>query len=111
MSYDEYTEPDGYCEDCGQDLDEDPGGEHDPTHRRCWACWRKDQGLPEQPWRQPRPAPGTPPTSFVVGLAQVRRELDLVVQQVATLTDVVARLAERVRELELELELERRRAA
>lgn len=36
----DWEEPDGYCADCGIDLDTDPQGDHDETHRLCWRCWR-----------------------------------------------------------------------
>lgn len=36
----EYIDPEGYCESCGLDLDEDPLGDHDEHHRLCWRCWR-----------------------------------------------------------------------
>jgi hypothetical protein len=78
MTYDYEYDDDasGYCEDCGLDLDEDPGGGHEDSHRKCWACWRADQGGHEEPqWRKPRPEPGTPPPSVVEGLARVREEL------------------------------------
>lgn len=54
--YDECPEPDGYCEQCGVDLDED--GDHDETHRKCWACWRAENSPePERDsWRRPAPA-------------------------------------------------------
>ncbi len=39
-----HDEPDGYCQDCGMDLDEDPLGDHDEHHRQCWRCWRGDSG-------------------------------------------------------------------
>ena len=37
-----HDEPDGYCQDCGMDLDEDPLGDHDEHHRQCWRCWRAE---------------------------------------------------------------------
>ena len=45
---DYYSEPDGYCEHCGLDLDDDPGGDHDAGHRLCWGCWRAEN-RPEPP--------------------------------------------------------------
>jgi hypothetical protein len=41
MPWDDY-EPTGECEDCNQDLANDPLGDHDDTHRHCWACWRAE---------------------------------------------------------------------
>lgn len=37
-----YDPPDGFCESCGMDLDEDPLGDHDEHHRWCWRCWRAE---------------------------------------------------------------------
>lgn len=43
MSYQpEYPEPDGYCQECGLDLHDDHEGDHDESHRLCWACWREE---------------------------------------------------------------------
>ena len=42
MYDDDYDEPDGTCQECGMDLDEDPDGDHDERHRLCWACWRAE---------------------------------------------------------------------
>jgi hypothetical protein len=42
-----WQEPHGYCENCGQDLDTDPDGDHDETHRLCWGCWRAENHPPE----------------------------------------------------------------
>jgi hypothetical protein len=85
MSYDdEYDEPDGTCHDCGVDLGADPDGDHDDSHRQCWACWRGEWRFPDtdsggshgpEPWRERRPAPGTPPKSVVVGLAALRAQV------------------------------------
>jgi hypothetical protein len=46
---DAYDEPDGTCESCGLDLDDDPRGDHDDHHRLCWACWRGDDGPVDLP--------------------------------------------------------------
>jgi hypothetical protein len=75
MSWD-YDPPDGTCESCGVDLDADPDGDHDKHHRQCWSCWRGDRAEPDEDWHEPRPPAGTPPESFIVALAGVRRELD-----------------------------------
>jgi hypothetical protein len=92
-----WDEPDGTCVDCGAETEQD-------HHWRCPSCYRKHQGWdtrgdePDEPRRDRRPPAGTPPESFVAGLADVRRQLaDLVV--------VVAGLERRLRDLE------RRRAA
>jgi hypothetical protein len=82
---DEYPAADGTCHDCGMDLDDDPGGDHDENHRQCWECWRKEQGIPEQPWRKPRPGAGAPPPSLVEGLAQVREQLRVLTERVEQL--------------------------
>lgn len=44
-----YEEPDGYCQNCGIDLDADPGGDHDETHRMCWGCWRAENSPAPEP--------------------------------------------------------------
>jgi hypothetical protein len=62
---DDYEEPDGTCESCGIDLDDDPDGDHDEHHRQCWACWRGDGAEGETPIGVsrngvPSPAPAFP---------------------------------------------------
>jgi hypothetical protein len=37
-----YEPPDGTCDSCGMDLDDDPRGDHEDFHRQCWRCWRGD---------------------------------------------------------------------
>jgi hypothetical protein len=96
MSYDEYGAPDGSCVDCGEPTEED-------HHWRCADCFREQQG-----WGRPaRPEPGTPPQSFVAGLAEVRERLavleqaaegafDALGQRVAALERRVGRIDEAI---------------
>ena len=49
-----YDPPDGYCENCGQDLSADPRGEHDEHHRLCWECWRGEQDIELEQREVPR---------------------------------------------------------
>jgi hypothetical protein len=80
----------GYCENCNQDLDTDPGGGHDEHHWLCWECWRAEN----------EPEPKASP--------------DAVAGERFTISDRrVERLLERLHDLELrvaELEWERRSA-
>jgi hypothetical protein len=36
------------CRECGLDLDADPDGDHDESHRVCWSCWHEQN--PEPPF-------------------------------------------------------------
>jgi hypothetical protein len=88
-----YEEPDGTCHNCGKSLDDD--GDHDDHHVLCWKCWREGNGIPDQPWRKPRPEPGTPPASFVEGIADVRDQLHALITVVQVLAERVDRLERR----------------
>jgi hypothetical protein len=88
-----YDEPDGTCEECGIDLDDDADGDHDEHHRRCWSCWPGDQDNPQK-WRESRPAAGKPSESVIVGLVELRRQLRALEDRIQEIEGVLDRLAQ-----------------
>jgi hypothetical protein len=79
----DYDEPDGTCEVCGLDLADDPDGDHDEHHTRCWSCWRGDQDV----------GPARTAASLAAlaeRLAALRSELDALRRRVEELEEDIA---------------------
>ena len=96
MSDQDDLERGGSCAECGEPVEED-------HHAYCPDCFAAEQG-----WKRPaRPEPGTPPPSFVVGLAELREtvETNYVTSTVreAKLQVALERLEQRVEALERQL--------
>lgn len=77
--YGEYSNgADGTCQECGEETAEE-------WHVYCADCYAREQG-----WSRPaRPKPGTPPESFVAGLAEVRAGLAEVRERLDRLEDLL----------------------
>jgi hypothetical protein len=100
-----WEEPDGSCEDCGLDLDQDPRGDHEDWHRYCWECW--NGGDDEDDYRrEERLPPGTVNQTALGAVIDLRRDLEDLCRRVENLERIAVDLAKLAK-----LERDRRRAA